>query len=105
MMFCKRKNKHGPNFDAIWFELRMVRLELHQILLLISGQKAEIRFLSDDERKSKAKTLRDQYFGVVEEHLPQSVKDQLFILESPTCCAYELSNKNDRLEDRDSESP
>lgn len=90
-MFEKRQKKCSRNQDAVWLELRMLRLELHQILLCLSGQKTEIRFLSEQERTTEAKALRDQYFGVAESCLPESVRDQLFILESPACCAYALS--------------
>lgn len=77
------------DLNSLYFELRMARFEIHQILLALSGKEMEIRFLSNDERQLRAKEIRAQYFGVSEDALPQGVKDRLSILESPGCCAYE----------------
>jgi len=76
--------------NGLLYEFRMARFELHQILLLLSGQKSSLRFLSTEERKQRADVLRSQHAGVGEDALPEQLKDRLFILESPACCAYEV---------------
>lgn len=92
----------SSDISSIYYELRMTRFELHQILLLLSGQKSGLRFLSTEERKQRADALRSKYAGAGEDRLSEQVRDRLFILESPACCAYEVVAQD--LKDTDSNS-